>query len=151
MGFTGDETTGIATWLYGLLSGDATLQGFVGVPPAARVYDDHSAQGVPVVAGVPILTFRPQLFHPDTRIVAGYRIVSRITYLVKAIGQTASFVELSPIASRVDFLLQGASGTGGGFAILSCVRERGFTLAEVADGKEYRHLGGFYTVVAQPA
>ena len=132
------------SWLYAVLSGDATLAGLV----AARIYAHNNPNRTPVF---PYVLFQLQGNGADVRGVGPTRIMAPMVYLVRGIGEGNSFGgNLTTIADRIDTLLQAASGTAAGGVVLSCVREQPFALPEVAgDGRQYRHLGGIYRLFVQ--
>ncbi|HPD40012.1 MAG TPA: DUF3168 domain-containing protein [Anaerolineae bacterium] len=127
-------------WLYTLLSGDATLQGLIG----DRVYSGEA----PTTAAYPLVLIVFQGGH-DVLGVGPARIMAQCRYLVKAVGATPSYAALEPIASRIDALLQGASGSVTSGLVLACVREAPVVYPEQQEGKVFRHLGGIYRIVAQ--
>jgi multidrug efflux pump subunit AcrA (membrane-fusion protein) len=53
------------------------------------------------------------------------------------------------IAKRIDAVLHAASGSNVDGVIIACTRLRPFQLTELTDGVQYRHLGGFYRLLAQ--
>ena len=73
--------------------------------------------------------------------------------VVRAVGQTASPLDLAPIADRIDVLLhrQDAPVVIGGVTLgyIGCYRVQPFALAETSNNIEYRHLGGIYRLMAR--
>lgn len=138
------ETVRTEAWLYGLLTADSELTTLVD----SRVYSGAAPQG----ATLPYVI----ISHQSGRDVLGVgttRIMSHLTYLVKAVGQCQSYVTLEPIADQIDTLLHGASGeiagtAGAGAELLACTRAMTVAYAEAQEGQQYRHLGGLYHVVA---
>lgn len=136
------ETVVVERWLYGLLSGDTALAAAV----SARIY----GYVAPLGTAFPLVIFQTQ-GGLDVRGVGPTRIMSDLTVVVKAIDRAEGFGTLATIAARIDALLQGASGAATGGLVISCVREQPFSLVEVIDGAQYRHLGGIYRIAAQGA
>lgn len=134
------ETLRVDQWLYGVLSGDATLSSLVG----GRIYGYIAPQDAPL----PFVVYSHQEGH-DVRGVGPARIMASLVYQVKAVGQGGSFAPLKPIADRLDQLLQGASGTIVDGRVLMCVREQTVEYVEVDDGVQYRYLGGLWRIIAQ--
>lgn len=72
--------------------------------------------------------------------------------LVKAVKATGSWSELMPVVKVLHSVLQDFKATAADGSILSCLRERPFKLIEIPStpgGKQYRHLGNAYRVLAQ--
>ncbi len=138
------ETVRTEAWLYGLLTADSELTTLVD----SRVYSGAAPQG----ATLPYVI----ISHQSGRDVLGVgttRIMSHLTYLVKAVGQCQSYVTLEPIADAIDKTLHGASGevaglNGAGAELLACTRTMTVAYAELDSGVQYRHLGGLYRIVA---
>jgi len=130
------ETALAHQWLYQTLSGDATLQGYVG----QRVYRDLAPQG----AAMPYLVFSYQAGR-DVEAVGAVRILSQITVLVRVWGRRSEYATLAAAATRVDELLHAGSGTN----VLACVREFPIDMAETVDGVTYVALGGQYRLLVQ--
>ena len=129
-------------WLYARLTGDATLAAAV---PGG--WHEHPApQGTAFRYG----TFQVQAPPDDVVAVGAHRVLEDVLLLVRLIDQGRSVTALKPAADRLDTLLHRASGTTDAGRVISCVREGVFYLPEAIDGKHYRHLGGFYRVLAQP-
>ncbi|HXF08991.1 MAG TPA: DUF3168 domain-containing protein [Candidatus Acidoferrales bacterium] len=134
------ESVRVDQWLYGLLSGDATLNGLVN----GRIYGYLAPQD----AALPFVLYSHQS-GVDVRGVGPTRIMVGFIYQVKAVGQGPSFAPLQPIADRIDTLLQGASGSVVDGLVLACVRESTVAFVEVESGVQYRHLGGLWHIIAQ--
>jgi len=138
------ETVWVAEWVYGLLAADTALTALVG----ARIY----SAAAPAKAAMPYVLYSLQAGR-DVLGVGTTRVVTHLTLLVKAVGEGQSFRALQPIADRIDADLNGASGSvtgdaGPGAEILSCVRTAPVAYPEIQEGKQYRHLGGLYQIVA---
>jgi hypothetical protein len=125
-----------AKWIYGVLTTDATLQGYIGA--TARVYDTLAPEN----ATMPFVTFQYQGGY-DVRTNGPARIWASTVWLVKAIGTGSTFATLQTIAGRVDALLTGKYGSNTAGQVW-CVREQPFQLLEVDAGVQYRHVGGLY-------
>lgn len=134
------EVTRVDQWLYETLSGDPTLSALVG----GRIYSYLA----PPTAALPFVLFAHQAGR-DVRIVGGRRVLVDMVYQVKAVGSGGSFQPLKSIADRLDALLQGASGSVVDGVVYMCVREQPLAYVEVEKGVEYRHLGGFWRIIAQ--
>lgn len=130
----------IEPWLYATLSDDPELAGLVG--------DRVSGTLSSVPLKPPYVTFSLQ--DPlDVIGIGGVRISTDNLYVVKAVGQTGSWADVRPIASRIDYLLHRPTATmTSGAGSLTCVREKTAQMVEVDDGLQYRHLGGIYRIRA---
>ena len=137
------ETNIIETWLYSVLSGDATLHALV----ADRIFNTIALQNSPY----PCVVFQYQGGH-DVMNVSTFRIMTDALYVVKGIAQSAVFADVKPIADQVDTLLHGQAGTVAGLGtVLMSNREQPFQLLEQDGDTHYRHLGGIYRIIAQTA
>lgn len=129
-----------ARWLYDTLSGDATLAGYA----PGGVWDSQAPENVdyPVV----VIGWQGEF---DVYVVGAARVMASQAWLVKAVGDEASFDVLYDAASRIDVLLHDTSGTATGGTVFASTRERGMRLDELARGVPYRHLGGVYRLLTQ--
>lgn len=128
------ETYTIESWLYGILSVDATLISYVGT----RIYTGVIPDGV----SFPLILITLDGTPDDLMVINAKRVWTDCRYIVRAIAQTETFGTLNTIANRIDTLLHRTSGTN----INACVREQAFEMTEVVDNVQYRHLGGIYRI-----
>jgi hypothetical protein len=134
----------IDTWLSELLSGDAALVALL--DGEERIYADIA----PTDAKYPLVVYQMLGDAHDIQVHNNIRIMCEAPYMVKVIDEGMSYAQAQLIADRVDFLLTRASGAVAGGRIEYCVRERPIRYPEQSDdGREYRHLGGEYTIRAQ--
>lgn len=97
----------------------------------------------------PYIVFQQQSMR-DVRGVGPARIMVDTLYVVRGVGQGSDFATLAAVAREIDLSLStpvGGAVLGG--AVFNSVREEPFTLVEVEDGKQFRHLGGSYRIHAQ--
>lgn len=134
------ETTTVETWLYSVLSNDVTLSGLVG----GRIYGYVAPEG----ATFPLVIYQFQGGR-DVAGVGATRIMTSGVWVVKGVDCETSFTALKAIADRIDALLHKSSGSVADGQVLACVREEPFSLVEVIDSVQYRHLGGMYRVLVQ--
>lgn len=135
------ETTIADTWLYGVLSADATLTSLVG----SRIYRGMA----PLEATYPCLVF---FYQPGGRDVRGYGKVNIMvdgTWVVKAIDRDNSAASAATIADAIYTAIHGQSGTVTGGAVLACVRNEPIGYVELLDGALYQHVGGVYQIIIQ--
>ncbi len=134
------ETVAAERWLYTVLSGDATLAGLV-----SGVF----AYMAPSTASLPYVVYTMQSGR-DLNGLGPTRWWSDTRYLVRGIAETTTFGgDLKTIADRIDAVLQAASGTVVDGTVVVCVREQPFSMVEVANERQYRHLGGVYRLIVQ--
>lgn len=135
---TGVESDAAEQWLYATLSGDSTLTALLASPTA--IYAEVAPEG----AAFPCVVYA-QMAATDVMVVGAHRIFTNALYLVKAVGQGASYGPLKAIAARVDALLhRGAAAATADGTTWGSYRERPFRLAEVSNGIQYRSSGGLY-------
>lgn len=138
-GSSGIETVDVIDpWLYATLSSDPELQELLGG-------DDRIGPGLTDFArgaGDLWLTWNSQAPR-DVRAVGKVRVWIDALYTVKAVGRTASFGTVAPVARRIDLLLDGASATTE-TGELSCIRESIVQYPELSNSTQFRHLGAVY-------
>jgi hypothetical protein len=134
-----NESTLADTWLYATLHGDATLMALI-----TGVYADIA----PLNATFPHVVFALQ-DAPEIQSINGTTILVAGTYLVKIVGEGPSYTALDPAYSRVHALLHRQHSSSASGYVYGCAREEIVRYAETVDGKQYRHLGGLYSLVLQ--
>lgn len=140
-----NRTTEIAEterWLYGLLSGSATV--------AAAVADRVFSYVAPPLTAFPFVTFHWQGDH-DVKVLEGTTVWVEAVYTVKCIAESGSEQGLAAAASAVHSTLHGASGLSpsGDGLIVSCLRDSSLAMGEVTGGRQYRTAGGLYRIRTQ--
>lgn len=125
------ELVDVENWLYGRLASNQA-----GV--ASRVYSTVA----PLEAAYPLIVYQLQAVR-DLTAVGARRVWSDGLWLVRAVGRDGTYVDLEVMAEAIDTQLHGKSGTG----VQACVREQPFSMTEVVDGQQYRHLGGIYRIL----
>lgn len=121
-------------WLFETLSSDDLLSSF-GI----------FSYLVPFDAPYPVVFFAPYQVQSDTTTINAWRIKANFLYVVKAITQGTTLMDVQDAAARIDELLHRQRGA----LILSCVRWKPLAYPEQSDGIEYRHLGGIYKLEVQ--
>lgn len=133
------ETNAAEKWLRDTLMADVTLAGVV----STRVWNTRRPDG----GAFPCVIFQVQNPGADFVVLGAVRMWSRMTYVVRGIAEQSSYEgTVKSIADRIDAVLHGGSGTNGSGTVYTCVRTGPFQMAEVVDGREFRHLGGVYQV-----
>lgn len=128
-----------AEWLYATLTTPA-IAGLTG-----GVHEHPAPQGT----AYPAITFSLQAA-TDVGELAEHRIWAELLLLVRAWGQTRSTASLRAIADEIDARLHRGSGTTSDGRVISSVRLEAHHDRNVADGIEYRALGGIYQLLVQP-
>lgn len=129
------------TWLYTKLHGDSTL--------LALCTGGVFTWPVPATYSQPYVLYQMQS-GMDIRGNGPTRIGVNGLWLVRAVFEALTYTgNLLSAANRIDVLLHAASGTATGGVVWACVREQPFQLVEVADGRQFRHLGGLYRLWVQ--
>lgn len=131
-------------WLYGKLSGDATLTALIGGAVSPRLYSDLAPAGAvyPMVvfaalSGVPVAGVGPAI------------IMWNEIYAVKTIGQGAPLTSLETIADRIRTVLQAASGSVTGGVVVACTAQGRARLTDVIEGVAYRQLIQTFRIYSQ--
>lgn len=125
------EIIKVEKWLYSRLSGITGVSG--------RVYSGIA----PVGSTFPFILYEMRdvsdvMTHTDRPVaVIG-------NWLVRAVGSTRGYVELEWIADQINIKLDRARVD----PVMQCLRTQAFSMTEVIDGTQYRHLGGIYSVIA---
>ncbi|MBF6592649.1 MAG: DUF3168 domain-containing protein [Ktedonobacterales bacterium] len=143
----GSETTVAFTWLYSVLSGDATLAGYA----PGGVWRGEAPDGTTA----PWVVFDQQS-NVDVNNATGYRAMTNGLYQVRVVGPQSAQAAIAAAAARVDALLvpggaptRNASVSGGG-VILACFRDSQLATTEVVSGSAgdtiWRNLGGIYRI-----
>lgn len=150
----GLETFAADEFIYGQLKNDATLMGLLnaayskyGQPPVAAP-EIYAETIVPDVT-YPYIIFQMHTALPDSTVVNGIRIWSRLDYLVKVVDREQSYSTIAPIYSRMDQLLHLTAGTVADGQVYWSQRIRPFRMPEVDDAIQYRHMGGIYRITVQ--
>lgn len=147
MAATGDETSRIAQWLFGVLDGDATL---LAAAPGG-VHDEVAPPGTefPHVRFAMLSAVDVDNQGPD-------RVMVDTVWSVLAVGDAPNYSTLRPAADRIAELLDRKPAPGStiagavaGLTVLSSVRDGALRLADTVDGMSYRQLGGRFRIHAQ--
>lgn len=134
-----EPITGLV-FIRSLLSDDATLAGLV-----SEVYADVA----PMDAVYPFILVSLQ-DGVDEIGLGGEFIVSGLSYVVRAVGQGASYLPLESIAERIKAVLHKATGATGNGEVFECLQTAPIAYPETgSDGQQYRHLGGLYELVVR--
>ncbi len=137
----------VDTWLYGRLTGDATL---MALTPGGVAPDDVTPAAT---APYPYVRY-VNLAAVPTATLQGARIVGQLVYLVEVVGKTGSFLSLRAAADRVYELLHQQSGVSVNPAdglILKCVAEDESRRVVDESGVRFRFLGNRWRIWMQPA
>ena len=135
-----DETSRVARYLFDTLNGDVELMSM-----AAGVFEAPAPEG----CSFPLVCFSLLSAMDTTTGDTLQRIFSHQVWTVFAVVEDVSFSSAVPIIDRVDALLEGSAGEADGAVIYKVSREGSVRLVEEIEGKQYRHLGGEYRILAQ--
>jgi len=129
------------TWLYDTL----TSSPITGIKDA---YEDWAPEGATGDGDVWI-EFEAQADGSDAAEVAEQRIWTEIPFIVRAVTRGRSTVALKPYAKEIDARLHRKDGTTTDARIISSVRTGPHQDHWLAQGIEFRALGGFYNLIVQ--
>jgi hypothetical protein len=136
------ETNASEGWIKTSLAADTALTALVGTRIFNTVRDKDSA--------LPCVVFQLQAPGNDFMVLGGARVWTPNLYLVRGIAEQDGFAgDLATIANRIDAVLHRGSGSNAAGTVFTCVRIRPFQMAEIADGRQFRHLGGIYEIRAR--
>jgi hypothetical protein len=126
-------------WMFGVLSGDSTLNSLVG----GRIEGDLG----PITPDMPLPKVRFETVSSRDIVEVGGDIMDTDSlYDVMAIGLGDSYSSITPIAVRIHELLHRQAHTFPGGGSLTCKRERIIKHPDVVQGQTYRYLGGTYRI-----
>lgn len=128
-------------WIKATLLGDSTM---VALAPGGF----HRAMAPPGTP-TPFVMFS-HLAGADTTTANGYRLLSRLTYQIRASGPASDTEAVVAAANQIDVLFGGpTSGTTPGGIIDSCTRQSPVELDELVNGKEWTNIGGLHLLEIQ--
>lgn len=129
-------------WLYGVLTGNATLTGLVGT----RVY----GQVVPPEASYPLVYYTLAAAADNLLTHNAVVIWSPLVYAVRYVAKAESYTMLETGAAAIETALSRASGSNVSGVVVGCIYQAPFAMVELdRDGYEMRHLGGLYRLHVQ--
>lgn len=138
----GVEVVTVDRWLYGVITGDATLAGIIGT----RAYG-HS---VPPEAEPPFVMWTLASPGEDVMTVNTTRIWANPLYDIRLVMAAEDYTPLETGVAALDAALHRASGSNVSGVIVGCVREAPFAMPEFGQGaSQLRHLGGRYRIFVQ--
>lgn len=147
------EHSRVTGWIWDAIQADATLVTALKAVPGEdpellpRIFADEAPQG----AKVPLVLYA--FLGGSDQLVGNSRLSSAL-WLVRAVGEGASYSTIEDIADRVDERITNV-GAGGIFYrdihILSCTREQPHQRKDAAFGVTTIYLGGFYRVRWSPS
>lgn len=151
MTLIGAEQDLIDRWVDGRLKANTDFN-TINAGLAGRVFNMFAPTGTTY----PFIIYQAQSPPRDVRGVGTARVMVDSLYIVKAVAQASTFNALSAIAAEIDQVMTVATGENittpaGNGLLLASVRDDQFSLVELEQGKQYRHLGGLYRIHAQAA
>jgi hypothetical protein len=131
--------------LYGKLAGDSTLNGLLASPPTGWSKSIFY-QVAPETARFPFIVFSKQSGVP-TESFGDPSAIENDVWLVKAIDSDSTADDAEAIQARIATLLNDATLSISGAALLYLRRQSDVDYSEVSDGTTYRHAGSLYKLV----
>lgn len=128
----------VVSWIWDQLAAD-TGAGGVFTLLGGRLYRDL----VPQAAALPAATVT-LVSATDTNTMRGTRVFANTLVDVRIVGDGANYAAITPIADRVDAVLQSAAGSKSGAAINKLRREQVTAFTENDAGKVYAHIVSSY-------
>ncbi len=136
------EIAGIREWIATQLEGSSDITDVVN----ARIWPDNARNNP---------TFPYVVFHSvtpiDLPVFGDGPGTVRSDWLVKAVGEGRGYDVIEPLADAIHAALNRQSGSVTGYEIVGCYRTAPFSMPEQDEGKEWRHLGGYYRITLQEA
>lgn len=128
-------------WIKATLLGDSTM---VALAPGGF----HRAMAPPKTA-TPFVTFS-YISGADTITANAFRLLSQLTYQIRAVGPASATDAIFAAAAQIDSLFGGptAGTTSGGF-IDSCYRQSPIHVDELVSGLQWSNQGGLYKLEIQ--
>lgn len=110
-----------------------------------RIFDRYAPTGTPY----PFIVYQDQSPVRDIRGVGTARVMVESLYIVKVIAQVKTYAPLRVVAHEIDQAMTvGESEAIADGVLITSIRQEGFGMVEVEDGKQYRHLGGMFRIQA---
>lgn len=129
--------------IYEALTGDATLTALLATPTSVF----H--QIAPQTASTPYVVFHRQDGRPVWQFASAS--VQRDVWTIKAIDKSSSASKAEDIAKRIDLVLTDTALQIDDATCLAIYREADIDYPETVGADTYRHAGGLFRVVTQPA
>jgi hypothetical protein len=124
------EIIKVEKWLYSRLSGVTGVSG--------RVYTAVAPKG----STFPFILYEQRALN-DILTQTDRPIACLGSWLVRVVGKASGYVELQAITDAVNYQLDRVRID----PVMQCLRVQGFSMTEVIDEVQYRHLGGIYDVI----
>lgn len=137
------EHARVNVWLWNILSGDFILNTAV----SGRIFAEEAPQG----ALAPMVIFANLGSSTRVRTLRGHVLSS--LYLVRAIAEGSSFAAITPLADRIDALVNVSDGGTivDGVRITRARIDQPHQRKDSSEGKPVVYLGGIYRIDYQPA
>lgn len=135
-----NEILGTSMWLKATIEADATLDAMISGAYLGIIPEEVSLPAV----RYEVMGAR------DVRGIGVVRILSHIDWMVLVVREGLDVAPLIPIADRLDFVLNEASGQNSNVWVGACFRLDPFYTTERSEsGVQYRHAGGIYRTMVQ--
>lgn len=128
-------------WINATLMGDSTM---VALTPGGF----HRAMAPPDTA-TPFVMYAWQS-GADTTTANAFRLLSELTFQIRAVGPVSDMASVMAVASQIDTLFGGpTSGITTGGIIDACYRQSPVMFDELVSGKQWSNIGGLYRLEIQ--
>ena len=138
-------STPVRRAIYGRMAGDTTLNALLG-PPASGYSKAIYHQLAPQGAQFPYVIFQKQSGNP-TEAFGDPAAMDTDVWLVKAVDRNTSADPAEAAAARIIALLNDASLSISGYALLYLRRQSDVEYPEELDGQMYQHVGSLFRLV----
>lgn len=128
------------TWMYGVLSADATMQSLVG----DRIYIDEAEPEA--AAPFVVIGFVDER---ETANAEAEIVMMQELWLVRAVAEGRDYGPCAPIIERVMQLLHKQQGSTAAGIVVGCKGENRVRYATVEDGIDYRQIGRYFRIYTQ--
>lgn len=145
--YTGAEQAMVDTWVEARLSDVAVAASLnaINAGLSGRVFLDYAPKGT----AWPVVIFQCQDPPRDVRGVGTSSVMIDTLYIVKTVAQVDEYAPLAPIASVLHAAMTTSTGDAvGDGLVLTSVRNDQFSMVEVDEGIQFRHLGGVFRIQA---
>ena len=144
--YLGSEQQLVNLWLEARFAANAAALNAINAGLSSRIFPDFA----PFNAAYPFIVYQAQSPPRDVRGVGAIRLLVDTLYVVKAVAQVDTYAPLAPVATLIDsIMIMAAPQAVSDGTVLCSTREDQFSLVEVNEGKQFRHLGGSYRILAQ--
>lgn len=150
MTYNGAEQAMIDVWVEDKLTSHAAFNSLGFGTLTDRVFNAWAPDGTQF----PYIIFQAQSPPEVVRGVGDAEVMVSTIYVVKAVAQGSNFNTIAPVAGEIRTALVTPNGeaiTGSIGTIFTCFYEKQVSMTQPVATQQFRHLGGEFTIQAQPA